>query len=55
MDRKKYRNYEISIKKLGLSIDWDKEISTVMKSIITSTRNFIDFYNNGLVSEKKHM
>ena len=28
MDKKKHRNHEISIKKLGLSIDWDKEIST---------------------------
>ena len=28
MDRKKYFDNEKAIKKLGLSIDWDKEIST---------------------------
>ena len=44
------------LKLLGLSINWDLEISTCDKDYYKHQQElFIDFYNNGLVSEKKHM
>ena len=42
------------LKKLGLSIDWDKEISTCDEKYYKHQQEiFIDFYNNGLVSRKE--
>tara|TARA_A100000164_G_C21943037_1_gene791891 strand:- start:1954 stop:4464 length:2511 start_codon:yes stop_codon:yes gene_type:complete len=51
------KNIEImkhQLKMLGLSIDWDLEISTCDKSYYKHQQEiFIDFYNNGLVSRKE--
>ena len=42
------------LKLLGLSIDWDLEISTCDQSYYKHQQElFIDFYNNGLVSRKE--
>ena len=42
------------LKKLGLSIDWDMEISTCDKNYYKHQQEiFIDFYNHGLVSRKE--
>ena len=42
------------LKLLGLSINWDHEISTCDKSYYKHQQElFIDFYNNGLVSRKE--
>ena len=42
------------LKLLGLSIDWDKEISTCDKDYYKHQQElFIDFYNHGLVSRKE--
>ena len=42
------------LKQLGLSIDWDREISTCDKEYYKHQQSlFIDFYNNGLVSRKE--
>ena len=42
------------LKKLGLSIDWEREISTCDKDYYKHQQAlFIDFYNNGLVSRKE--
>ena len=42
------------LKLLGLSIDWEKEISTCNKDYYKHQQElFIDFYNNGLVSRKE--
>ena len=42
------------LKLLGLSIDWDLEISTCNKEYYKHQQElFIDFYNNGLVSRKE--
>ena len=42
------------LKLLGLSIDWDLEISTCDKEYYKHQQNlFIDFFNKGLVLEKK--
>ena len=38
------------LKMLGLSIDWDYDISTDEKYFKHQQELFIDFYNNGLVS-----
>ena len=44
------------LKLLGLSIDWDLEISTCDESFYKHQQSlFIDFYNHGLVTRKKHM
>ena len=44
------------LKMLGLSIDWDLEISTCDKDYYKHQQElFIDFYNNGLFLEKKLM
>ena len=56
---KDWTNKNISIMKkqlqlLGLSIDWDLEISTCDKNYYKFQQEiFIDFYNNGLVSRKE--
>ena len=42
------------LKMLGLSIDWDLEISTCDKDYYKHQQElFIDFYNNGLISRKE--
>ncbi len=42
------------LKLLGLSIDWDREISTCNKEYYKHQQElFIDFYNHGLVSRKE--
>ena len=42
------------LKSLGLSIDWDREISTCDKEYYKHQQElFIDFYNNGYVSRKE--
>ncbi len=42
------------LKSLGLSIDWEREISTCDKEYYKHQQElFIDFYNNGLVSRKE--
>ena len=42
------------LKMLGLSIDWEREISTCDKEYYRHQQElFIDFYNNGLVSRKE--
>ena len=42
------------LKSLGLSIDWDREISTCDKKYYKHQQElFIDFYNNGYVSRKE--
>ena len=52
----KIYNMKNQLKLLGLSIDWDFEISTCDKDYYKHQQElFIDFYNNGLVSRKKHM
>ena len=56
---KKWTNQNIAamkkqLKLLGLSIDWDKEISTCDKQYYKHQQElFIDFYNQGLVSRKE--
>ena len=45
---------KIQLKMLGLSIDWDLEISTCDKKYYKHQQEiFIDFYNKGLVSRKE--
>ena len=42
------------LKLLGLSIDWEKEVSTCDKKYYRHQQElFIDFYNQGLVSRKE--
>ena len=42
------------LKQLGLSIDWDLEVTTCDKNYYKHQQElFIDFYNNGLVSRKE--
>ena len=48
------KNMKFQLKLLGLSIDWDLEISTCDKDYYKHQQEiFIDFYNNGLVSRKE--
>ena len=51
------KNIEVmknQLKMLGLSIDWDREISTCNESYYRHQQElFIDFFNNGLVSRKE--
>ncbi len=43
------------LKKLGLSIDWDREISTCSEEYYSHQQNFfIDLYNKGLVYRKEN-
>ena len=45
---------KMQLKQLGLSIDWDREISTCDKEYYKHQQSlFIDFYNKGLVSRKE--
>jgi len=52
-----YKNIDImraQLQQLGLSIDWDLEITTCDKDYYKHQQElFIDFYNNGLVSRKE--
>ena len=41
------------LKKLGLSIDWDREISTCSQIIMHINRNFLELYDKGLVYRKE--
>ena len=48
------RNMKTQLQLLGLSIDWDLEVSTCDKSYYKHQQEiFIDFYNQGLVSKKE--
>ena len=50
---KKYKDYEKQLQMLGLSIDWDYEISTCDKDYYKHQQElFIDFYNNGLYEKR---
>ena len=40
------------LKLLGLSIDWELEISTCDKEYYKHQQKFYDFYNQGLVQKK---
>ena len=55
MDTKKYCNYEkTALQSLGLSIDWDLEISTCDPNYYKHQQSlFIDLYNKGLVVRKE--
>ena len=45
---------KMQLKQLGLSIDWDREISTCDEEYYKHQQSlFIDFYNKGLVSRKE--
>ncbi len=51
---KNIKTMKNQLKMLGLSIDWDLEISTCDKDYYKHQQEiFIDFYNNGLVSRKE--
>ena len=51
---KNIKTMKEQLKMLGLSIDWDLEISTCDKNYYKHQQEiFIDFYNNGLVSKKE--
>ena len=48
-------NMKIQLKKLGLSIDWDKEISTCSSSYYKHQQQlFLDLYDKGLVYRKEN-
>ena len=51
---KNIKTMKNQLKMLGLSINWDLEISTCDKSYYKHQQEiFIDFYNNGLISRKE--
>ena len=51
---KNIQTMKTQLKLLGLSIDWDQEISTCEESYYKHQQElFIDFFNNGLVSRKE--
>tara|TARA_E500000178_G_C17031979_1_gene761061 strand:- start:1678 stop:4188 length:2511 start_codon:yes stop_codon:yes gene_type:complete len=51
---KNIKTMKSQLLKLGLSIDWDLEISTCDKDYYKHQQEiFIDFYNNGLISRKE--
>ena len=51
---KNIQTMKAQLKLLGLSIDWDHEISTCEENYIKHQQElFIDFYNNGLVSRRE--
>ena len=54
MDRKKYFYNEIATKKLGLSIDWDREISTCSEDYCKHQQDFLDLFDKGLVYRKEN-
>ena len=52
--KEKHSNYERTVKNVGLSIDWDLEISTCDETYYKHQQEiFIDFYKKGLVSRKE--
>ncbi len=52
--KKNIKTMKDQLKLLGLSIDWDLEISTCDEAYYKHQQElFIDFYNNGLVSRKE--
>ena len=52
--KKNIQTMKSQLKMLGLSIDWDLEISTCDKEYYKHQQElFIDFYNNGLISRKE--
>ncbi len=52
--KKNIETMKSQLKMLGLSIDWDREISTCDKDYYKHQQDiFIDFYNKGLVSRKE--
>ena len=52
--KKNIETMKFQLKMLGLSIDWDLEISTCDKSYYKHQQEiFIDFYKNGLVSRRE--
>ena len=54
MDRTKYLHNEKPTKKLGLSIDWSREISTCTPNITNISKNFLDLFDKGLVYRKEN-
>ena len=54
MDRKNIQVMRNQLKLLGLSINWDAEISTCDENYYKHQQElFIDFYNQGLISRKE--
>ena len=53
MDRKKYFCNESTIKKIGLSIDWDREISTCSEDYYKHQQKFLDLFDKELVYRKE--
>ena len=53
MDLKNIETMKNQLKMLGLSINWDLEISTCDPSYKHQQEIFIDLYNNGFVSRKE--
>ena len=52
--KKNIQTMKSQLKMLGLSIDWDLEISTCDRDYYKHQQElFIDFYNNGLISRKE--
>ena len=50
---KNIETMKIQLKRIGLSIDWDREISTCDKGYYKHQQKlFIDFFNNGLIYKK---
>jgi leucyl-tRNA synthetase len=55
LDRKKYFSNEKTIKNVGLSIDWDLEISTCDENITNISKNYLlIFIILGLISRKEN-
>ena len=51
--QKNINNMKTELMKIGLSIDWDREISTCNQNYYKHQQKlFIDFFNNGLVYKK---
>ena len=46
-------NMKFQLKKLGLSIDWDREISTCSAEYYKHQQIFLDLYDKGLVYRKE--
>ena len=53
MDRKKYFHHKTQLKRLGLSIDWDREISTCSPSYYKRQNLFPELYDKGLGYRKE--
>ena len=55
MDRKNISNMKKQLKNLGLSIDWDREISTCSPDYYKHQQKlFLDFFDKGLVYRKEN-